>query len=331
MSLTSYKLIFSDFPRNEKLVFNYVDVGARGDIEEPWSLLDKECLRVIGFEPDPDEARRLGEQHPERSYYGTGLWGEKTEGTFYLCEIPEVSSMYPPNQAYNQRYRERHHVKRVPVREIPVNCDAMDNVLREEDTPDFIKIDTQGSEYEIIKGARRILTDNIPMVLTETWCSEIYKGAPLTHDVLRLMFELGYQPADLNVAAAWQAENRDKKEIESKAGLVGIDFLFIKRPEFFKDAERAQLLKFVCLCELYGFRDFALSVLEQATRISDDEKNRVRDLLLLNNEAELSARRPPAPPASRLARWKGRLRRLLGRSDRTPVPDAPGVYPRLHY
>ena len=58
MLLKRNKLIFTDSIKKNNIKFNYIDVGARGDISSPWKELEKDTL-IVGFEPDIIEAKRL--------------------------------------------------------------------------------------------------------------------------------------------------------------------------------------------------------------------------------------------------------------------------------
>ena len=70
------KLIFSPWFEQQGLIINYLDIGARGDISEPWSLFAPASINVIGFEPDPTEHAHLLKAYPQRSYYPSAVWGE---------------------------------------------------------------------------------------------------------------------------------------------------------------------------------------------------------------------------------------------------------------
>jgi FkbM family methyltransferase len=62
--------------------------------------------------------------------------------------------------------------------------------------PDFIKLDTQGYEIEILKGGSKSLL-SAELILMEVSFLEIYKGAPLFHDVISQMSEWGFQVYDI--------------------------------------------------------------------------------------------------------------------------------------
>jgi len=68
---------------------------------------------------------------------------------------------------------------------------TLDSLIPEIKAPGFLKIDAQGFELEILKGASRLLAD-IEAVLLEISLIEINQGAPLLHDVLAFMKSRGF-------------------------------------------------------------------------------------------------------------------------------------------
>jgi FkbM family methyltransferase len=72
----------------------------------------------------------------------------------------------------------------------------LDSMLKEIDAPALLKIDTQGYELEVLKGATSILS-SIDAILLEVAIIEINEGAPLIHDVLLHMKAIGFVSYDI--------------------------------------------------------------------------------------------------------------------------------------
>lgn len=65
-------------------------------------------------------------------------------------------------------------------------------------SPDFIKLDVQGYELEVLRGGRNIFTLSPPeMIQMEISLIEINSGAPLLPEVIEYMNDLGYQLYDI--------------------------------------------------------------------------------------------------------------------------------------
>jgi hypothetical protein len=173
--------------------------------------------------------------------------------------------VHPPNQAVLTRYRARHGDPRDTEAVIEVPCASIDEAIGELGlTPDFLKIDTQGAEYEILQGARQTLENCLFGVITETWTTEVHAGQKLTGDILTLMHERGFSLFDLTVAAAWQRRSVDTRPVNGKGQVTGLDLLFMREPAAFiaAGASGSRLIKAAAIAELYGFPDMALDLLD---------------------------------------------------------------------
>lgn len=75
---------------------------------------------------------------------------------------------------------------------------TLDNICSERGTesPYLIKIDTQGSELEVLKGAHTILKDT-EFVILEVSFFEFFKGGPQVYDCLNFMKHLGFVAYDI--------------------------------------------------------------------------------------------------------------------------------------
>src|SRR5262249_21399103 len=67
----------------------------------------------------------------------------------------------------------------------------LDSLLGQIEPPGFLKIDAQGYELQILKGASKILSD-VEAVLLEIAVIEINKGAPLLDEVIAFMKAIGF-------------------------------------------------------------------------------------------------------------------------------------------
>jgi hypothetical protein len=163
---------------------------------------------------------------------------------------------------------------------------------------DFLKIDTQGSEWEIVCGASRTLKDHALGALIETWTSEVHRGQRLTGAVMSQMHELGFQLFDVGVAAAWHRRKDAQVRFMGKPQVVGLDLLFFRDPSstIGPRSSQVQALKAAALAEVFGFPGFALELLESAE--TADWTPASRDIIL----AAARARRAPTARARRVLR-----------------------------
>jgi len=93
--------------------------------------------------------------------------------------------------------------------------------------PDFIKIDTQGYELEILKGSQKAMT-SAEFILLEVSFLDIYKNCPLAADVIRFMQENGFVIYDICTLMNRPLDGT----------LFQSDFLFVKENSAFRQNKR---------------------------------------------------------------------------------------------
>ncbi|RZK39809.1 MAG: FkbM family methyltransferase [Hymenobacter sp.] len=260
---------------------NLVDVGARGTLPHPWGTIFEERLNIVAFEPGGDDVQvpltpgSLSRIVPKLA--------NSVPGTlpFYLNINPYTSSVFPPNLEEIKAFERQHWEHRQPRKECSFEATTLDEVLggMEGFNPHFIKIDTQGSEWEILKGAEKELRRGSPLVLVETWTFPVYKGAKPAHAVLELLEGYGYRTIEVNRAAAWRYETNGAVK-RARQGLIGLDILLAKRPELTATSDIAEgdLVAIAGLLELYGFRDYAYHLIELSKLASDGKKTLLTSL-----------------------------------------------------
>lgn len=77
--------------------------------------------------------------------------------------------------------------------------ELLDDVFQskyERETPDFLKLDVQGYELEILKGASQLMK-HVQFILCEVSLLEINQGCPLIAEVFRFMEENNFIPYDI--------------------------------------------------------------------------------------------------------------------------------------
>jgi FkbM family methyltransferase len=167
-----------------------LDIGAHNGL---YSLLASKKVgprgRVISFEPSPRERKALRlnlalNWMRNVSVQGMALGSEAGEADFYLVEgyATGCNSLRPP-------------AVESETRKLRVKTISLDEFLRDRriHRVDFIKLDTEGAELEILRGARKLLSaPPRPVLLVEV--SEI-RTAPWGYsarEILRFMEQLEY-------------------------------------------------------------------------------------------------------------------------------------------
>jgi FkbM family methyltransferase len=161
-----------------------VDVGCRWGFAE--RFLSEQCqssFKVFGFDPDEAECDRLQASygHLPDGYITcvpVGLAGSPGQRNLYLTKEPACSSLHPPMQYLAENYPALDCIslqKIVTARVTTLDLWAREKKLQ---TIDYIKIDTQGSELEILRGGNSLI-DTTRCIDIEVEFNPIYEGQTL--------------------------------------------------------------------------------------------------------------------------------------------------------
>jgi FkbM family methyltransferase len=160
-----------------------IDVGARGGIDDIWTPLLPH-LRAYAFDADPAECARLTAEHGSQQvrFVPLALGATPSQAELYITAEPACSSLYPPDERVAGTYRALQVIAATDTRSLTV--DTLDGWAERERVTDvsFVKLDTQGSELDILRGATNTLR-TICAVRAEVEFSPIYRGQPLFGDV----------------------------------------------------------------------------------------------------------------------------------------------------
>jgi len=294
-----------------------VDVGASGGILSHWQP-HRRHLRVIGFEPDDRAFETLNKQQGRLTrWLNIGLHNRSGTIPLYLTRKQQNSSCYLPNRTLLDRF---HNPARFEVRnETTIACRTLDDVLMEEDLTDvdFIKLDTQGSELEILKGATSTLSDAVFGLEIEVSFAEIYTGQPLFANVDLFIRQYGFNLIDLRTIS-WK-RSVGASVGNSKGQLMHADALYFRRPKMFKDVlantdssfARTKLLRAFSICQIYGFLDYGLELLDRMGPSLFEESELQHLRTHIRSQAPLSSKIPNIRGRKRLAAMVLKLAKWL--------------------
>lgn len=160
-----------------------VDVGCRWGFAEPFTR-ELEHFQLYGFDPDPEECTKLNARYasPKILAVPVALGAETGQQTLYLTKDPACSSLYQPDPYYTSSYVAFDCEKEIGTTQVEVvRLDewARDNQV---DQIDFLKIDTQGSELDVLKGCGDLLP-GMRAIEVEVEFNPMYLEQPIFSEV----------------------------------------------------------------------------------------------------------------------------------------------------
>ena len=240
---------------------NYADIGARGgllDFLEPF----KNLLNTIYFEPDVEEFEKMKKQYSNQkaTIINAAVSDSNSVKTLFLTKKRGGSSLlHPSGSMIGMMSIDGEGTNRFSVEKtIQIQTQRLDEVVKFEETQiDLLKIDTQGSEFEILSalGAHRPF-----LICAECATTEIYKGQKTMFAVGALLENLGYFPVHLMDG---HLISKTLSNWRNSTQLYG-DVIFVPdnsakgRAIIERDVEKW----FASLC-MHGYMDFALWQLEE--------------------------------------------------------------------
>ncbi len=242
-----------------------VDIGARGGLRKNWRAAAP-FLHYVGFEPEADEFARLaaGNARPGRTVLNVALHNAAGRIRLHVAREGGLSSIFEPDRAFLDAFPQAARWDIVSTRE--VEADTLDHQITAAGipAPDFIKVDTQGSELFILQGAEHALAASLVGVEVEVAFSAMYKDQPYFGDVDRVLRERGYVLFDLR-PCYWK-RTAGQSLGGPRGQIVWGDALYFRpsaalRPavDALAPAEgRAKVLKAISIALLYGYADLAL-------------------------------------------------------------------------
>lgn len=160
------------------------DVGCRWGFAEAWERLG-EKVQIVGFDPDKEECARLRERYAGRSnleIVASALSRRAGWRTVHLTKDPACSSFFQPDLIALDQIPELSVMTPAGTsRSLTTTLDRWRRKTRS-GPMDFVKVDVQGAELEVLRGAKNTLRDVVLMEL-EVEFNQMYEGQALFSDV----------------------------------------------------------------------------------------------------------------------------------------------------
>jgi len=227
---------------NDKIIT--LDIGAAGGFnkEEVFSSKLNNFFKVYEVEPSEEEFLKLSKKNRK---INVGFWSHNTKKTLYITKNSGATSLFYPD--YNnfiliyKKYNSMNDIVKV-IGEKIINCITIENYLNQTKCTniDYIKIDTQGAEFNILKG----LGNFRPLLIRlEVQTIQCYNGIKTFEKIISLLDDLGY--------VAIKYEKLDYSVLKIP---IFMDLIFVPKYENYYESKiiKDRKNKFLALLNIFG-------------------------------------------------------------------------------
>ena len=240
-----------------------VDAGANPiDGEPPYkAMLTAGLCEVTGFEPQAAALARLEQKKGPRERYFPYVLADGTQRTLHVCELEGMTSLLVPDPAHLALFNLFPTWGTVKDR-IPVATRKLDDIA-EIAALDFLKMDVQGAEREVLVHGQTKLKDTV-VIQTEVSFVPLYKDQPSFGDMDLALRDLGFLPHSVTGTKLWPIApmvvgNEPNRGIRQ---LLETDMVYVRdfsRPQNMTAEQWKHLALIAHHC--YGSYDLALKAL----------------------------------------------------------------------
>ncbi len=163
------KTYFFTLPEKEFLVFHFllganatiIDVGANNGIYCLYFKHIKQTIKIYAFEPLPKLFYKLKKWFKDIQLYNFALSNYEGHSTIY---VPIIKNKLFESRAKLDDLTE---IEETGKKQIDIKINTLDNVLKQINCIDLIKIDVEGHELKVIDGAVELIKKHNPYLLIE--------------------------------------------------------------------------------------------------------------------------------------------------------------------
>lgn len=275
---------------NDKTIV--ADIGARYGMHPSWNGFDAP-LQYIAFEPDPEEAGRLRAAYENTAHFEYEVSEtafDKQQGLreFYLLRHRGLSSCLKPDLT-SECFRHLKPGQAEIDKVLQIEMERADDWFETRGiVPDFLKVDTEGTEQDVMEGADRLYDKGVLGVRSSCNFQPCFIGQRLfseSHDYLLskdfILLNLEYQGFGYPRLGLFRKPDPIVTENHRYGILVAADAIWIRNPDslseqFSGDRFAIAKLKLAGFCFFNEAPDLAIDLMRELSvdgHISDAVRN----------------------------------------------------------
>jgi len=205
------------------------------------------------------------------------VWSKKENRNFYVTQQVMASSLFPMDKVSDgyvfeskgtcQKWKDHCTTKKI----LTIETIAFDDICFHS-SPNFLSMDIQGAEFEVMKGALQSLSGPMVGLIAEFEIASLYEGQGLLEDQLKFLREHGFVFVDIIKPSIWHYG-----EIQGKGMLIGGEALWFRSIDSIESTIQDKkdkcltLLKLALTASVYKHISYAFSVVEHMILEMPDE------------------------------------------------------------
>lgn len=273
----------------------FVDVGSAGGLDRRWRDF-RPILSTVLFEPREGGAVGTLGRGQSRTY-PVALGDRAGEADLHITALANMSSFLEPDSMVFSRYRKKgRDAEVVSTEKVPV--ERLDAIARADGLrPDVLKVDTQGSELQVLEGAEESLS-SVVLADIEVSFFRRYIGQPLFAQVESWMNARGFELIELHRLKRYRAANSLGARFPTigegqRSGRIAYgDAIFLRRQSDILAAgggdDGSSVLKSIIALLAYGKSDHAAAFFDAGRHLLPERlATEVRDALASQKRARL--------------------------------------------
>lgn len=207
-----------------------IDVGA-GNGLCPYLKYFPGFSHLYYFECDYRQVEQLSHQLKQadvatKTIIQSALAQQSGSASLCVTKSSQNTSLLKPSSRFAERYR----ISGLePVELLDVSVSALDE-FKFDHISIVIKVDAQGADLDILRGASNLLAEKVDVVIVETCFTHIYENQPLFSDIVEYLSKFGLIFYGYLGNNHYSTKLVNQYKVPTRERLVWTDSIFIKDP-----------------------------------------------------------------------------------------------------